>query len=382
MKKILFVFGTRPEAIKMAPTIKEFIKYPDKFSIKVCITSQHKEMLQQILDFFEIKPDYDLNVMKENQTLFDITINVLKGLEKVLKEEDFDYLFVQGDTTTAFAGALAGFYFKKKIVHIEAGLRSYNKYSPFPEEINRVLAGHIADIHFAPTKSACLNLKKEGITKNVFLVGNTVIDALFLTLDILKEKEVEIINYFSNKIKNFMEIIKPENGKRIILITGHRRENFGQPFENICKAILDIAEKFEDIHMIYPVHLNPNVKTYANKFLGGKDRIHLIEPLHYPYLVWLMSKSYLIMTDSGGIQEEAPSLGKPVVVLREVTERMEGVKANTAVLVGTDREKIVTTVSKLLVDDKFYKKMANSKNPYGNGDASIKIKEVMEGFNG
>jgi len=298
-KKILFIFGTRPEAIKMAPVIKEF-KKEKSIDVKVCITAQHREMLDQVLNFFGIKPDYDLNLMKPNQSLFDITANSLKSLEKVLDKEKPDLIFVQGDTTTAFVGALAGFYKKMKVAHIEAGLRSHNKYSPFPEEINRVLVGHVADYHFAPTERAKENLYRENIKKNVYVVGNTVIDALFLGLNIIKkEGEEKFYKYF-----DFIDF-----SKKIILVTGHRRENFGKPFENICYALKEIAKR-EDVEIVYPVHLNPNVKKPVNEILNGVRNIHLIEPLEYPYLIWLMSKSYLVLTDSGGIQEEAPSLGK------------------------------------------------------------------------
>jgi len=368
--KVLFLFGTRPEAIKMAPLIKEF-KSEENFKIKVCVTAQHRQMLDQVLNFFSIKPDYDLNLMKPNQSLFDITSNTLKGLEDVLEKEKPDLIFVQGDTTTAFVGALAGFYKKIKVAHIEAGLRSYNKYSPFPEEINRVLVGHLADYHFAPTKRAKENLFKENIKENVFVVGNTVIDALFLGLDIIKkEGEEKYYKYF-----DFIDF-----SKKIILVTGHRRESFGKPFENICYALKEIANSFSDVEIVYPVHLNPNVREPVNKILRNQERIHLIEPLEYPYLIWLMSRSYLVLTDSGGIQEEAPSLGKPVLVMREVTERIEGIEAGTAKLVGTNKEKIVKEVKKLLENKGDYDKMSKAVNPYGEGDSSKKIIEIIKNY--
>ena len=365
--KVLFLFGTRPEAIKMAPLIKEF-KSEENFEIKVCVTAQHRQMLDQVLNFFSIKPDYDLNLMKPNQSLFDITSNTLKGLEPILDKEKPDLVFVQGDTTTAFVGTLAGFYKKIKVAHIEAGLRSYNKYSPFPEEINRVLVGHLADYHFAPTKRAKENLFKENIKENVFVVGNTVIDALFLGLDIIKkEGEEKYYKYF-----DFIDF-----SKKIILVTGHRRDSFGKPFENICYALKEIANSFSDIEIVYPVHLNPNVREPVNKILRNQERIHLIEPLEYPYLIWLMSKSYLVLTDSGGIQEEAPSLGKPVLVMREVTERIEGIEAETAKLVGTNKEKIVKEVEVLLKDKEEYNKISKAVNPYGDGRASRRIVELI-----
>ena len=364
--KVLFIFGTRPEAIKMAPVIKEFKKYTD-FNVKICTTAQHREMLDQVLKFFNIKSDYDLNLMKPNQSIFDITVNALKALEKVLDLEKPDLIFVQGDTTTALVGALAGFYKKVKIAHIEAGLRSYNKYSPFPEEINRVLVGHLADYHFAPTEKAKENLLKESIKENVYVVGNTVIDALFLGLDIIrKTSEGEYYKYF-----HFIDF-----SKKIILVTGHRRESFGKSFENICYALKEISER-KDVEIVYPVHLNPNVRKIVNRILKGVKNIHLIEPLDYPYMIWLMNKAYLILTDSGGIQEEAPSLGKPVLVMRKVTERVEGLKAGTAKLVGTDKEKIVRETLELLNNKKKYEKMAKAVNPYGDGKASQRIKSII-----
>lgn len=370
--KLLFIFGTRPEAIKMAPVIKEFHNN-SPFDVKVCVTAQHRQMLDQVLNFFNIKPDYDLNLMRPNQSLFDITANSLVALERVLDLEKPDFIFVQGDTTTAFVGALAGFYKKIKVAHIEAGLRSGNKYSPFPEEINRVLLGHIADYHFAPTEKAKENLLNENIKNNVYVVGNTVIDALHLGLKFIEENE-----QLKSKIeKYFTSELKIQNSK-LILVTGHRRENFGRYFENICFALREIAENNKDLEIIYPVHLNPNVRDPVDRILRGTNNIHLVEPLEYPYLLWLMNKSYLVLTDSGGIQEEAPSLGKPVLVLREVTERMEGIEAGTAKLIGTDKNKIINEVEDLLRDIYKYEKMSKAINPYGDGNASSRIVDIIK----
>lgn len=364
MKKLLFIFGTRPEAIKMAPLIKEFSRFPEYFEVKVCVTGQHRQMLDQVLDFFGITPDYDLDIMKKDQTLFSITSACLTGLERVFKELEPDIVFVQGDTTTAFAGALAGFYSKTKVAHIEAGLRSHDHYSPFPEEINRILAGHLATFHFPPTEQAKANLLKEGITNHVEVVSNTVIDALFLGIDMIK----------SNSEKEFYhKFAYLDFNKRIILVTGHRRESFGTGFEDICYALKDIALKYRDVQLIYPVHLNPHVIEPVRRILGHLDGVFLIDPLDYPSLIWIMSKSHLIITDSGGIQEEAPSLGKPVLVIRECTERMEGIAAGTAKLVGTSREKILNETCLLLDDSVEYQKMAKSENPYGDGKASERI---------
>ncbi len=369
MRKILFVFGTRPEAIKLVPLIKEFNKYKSQFLVKVCTTSQHKEMLKQVVDFFKIPVDYDLHIMEPNQTLFKITSKIVERIEDVLNNFKPDLIFVQGDASSAFLGALAGFYKKIKIAHIEAGLRSYNKYAPFPEEINRVLISHIADFHFAPTRQAKENLKKEGITKNVWIVGNTVIDALFLTLELIKTNEKKYKDFFS-----FLDF-----NKKIILVTGHRRESFGEPFREICFALKEIAEKFQkEIEIIYPVHLNPNVRKPVFEILSGHKNIHLIKPLEYPYFVWLLNRCYLVLTDSGGIQEEAPSLGKPVLVMREVTERIEGIKAGTAKLVGVKKESIIKNTERLLTNSSLYKKMAKSKNPYGDGKAAKRIVEILK----
>ena len=307
--------------------------------------------------------------MKPNQSLVDITANSLIGLNNIIIKEQPNIIFVQGDTTTAFIGALAGFYSKVEVAHLEAGLRTNNKYSPYPEEMNRILAGHISDFHFAPTNQAKTSLNNESITNNVWVVGNTVVDALFLGLDILKTYEPEHFN----KIFNFTDF-----NKKIILVTGHRRESFGGPFINICKALKSIAQKFNDIEIIYPVHLNPNVQKPVYEMLKNISNIHLIEPLDYPYLIWLMNKSHIVLTDSGGIQEEAPSLGKPVLVMRDVTERMEGVNAGTAKLVGTDQDSIVNNIITLLTNEDEYLKMSKSINPYGDGTTSMQIINILK----
>jgi UDP-N-acetylglucosamine 2-epimerase (non-hydrolysing) len=351
----------------MAPLIL-IAKGDASFNIRVCITGQHDEMLHQVLDFFRIEPDYDLNIMQPDQSLYDVTARILTSLEDIVKRESPSVALVQGDTTTAFIGALASFYQKVPVAHIEAGLRSHNKYSPFPEEINRVLVSHIADYHFAPTTKAKENLVQEGIKQErIYVVGNTVIDALFLTLEIVKERKDIFLKYFE-----WLDI-----NKRIILVTGHRRESFGQPFRNICLALKEIAGG-NNVEIVYPVHLNPNVRKPVFEILNGHRNIHLIEPLSYPYLVWLMEKSYLILTDSGGIQEEAPSLGKPVLVMREVTERIEGIHAGTCKLVGTDRKKIVQETARLLTYQDEYERMARAVNPYGDGKSSERIIDTIK----
>lgn len=367
MKKIIFVYGTRPEAIKMAPLVKEFQKNNDKFETIVCLTGQHRQMLDQINEFFGIKGDYDLNLMKPNQTLFDVVSGCLLGLKDVLEKEKPNLIFVQGDTATVLAGALAAYFYKIPVAHLEAGLRSGNKYAPFPEEMNRILTGHIADYHFAPTDRAVNNLKIENVTDNVYKVGNTVIDALHLGLDLIKKSgEEKYINFF-----NYIDF-----SKKVILVTGHRRENFGDGFEHMCKAIAFLADN-NDIEIVYPMHMNPNVREPVMKYLSNKKNVHLVEPLDYPYLIWLMEKCFFVLTDSGGIQEEAPALGKPVLVMRDVTERQEGVEAGTAKLVGTDYDVIVTESLKLLNDKNEYAKMSNAINPYGDGTTSKQIVEII-----
>ncbi len=368
---LLFIFGTRPEAIKLAPLIKEFQKHPDQFEVKICVTAQHREMLDHVLAFFNIAPDFDLNIMKPGQSLFDVTVASLKELEKVFDRFHPQLVFVQGDTTTAFMGALAAYYKKIKVAHIEAGLRSGNKFSPFPEEMNRVLAGRLSDYHFTPTKKSVENLQKENIHEHIYNVGNTVIDALFLGLELVKNSgEEKYQKMFSNI----------DLSKRIVLITGHRRESFGEPFENICHAIKELAGQFPDVEFVYPVHLNPNVQQPVNKILSGQKNIHLIEPLDYPSFLWLMNKCYIVLTDSGGLQEEAPSLGKPVLVMRDVTERMEGVDAGTAKIVGTDKKIIINEMVTLLSDESAYQRMAKAVNPYGDGTACKQIVEIVSGI--
>lgn len=368
MKKVLFLFGTRPEAIKMAPLIDCFSS--DKnFVVKIGITAQHREMLDQVISFFEIKVDYDLNIMKANQTLHELTSKLISKItEEILLKEKFDLIFVQGDTTTVLAASLASFYQKTKIVHIEAGLRSHDMLSPFPEEMNRVLTSKIASYHFCPTETSRQNLLAENITENVYVVGNTVIDAL---LSGLKKIEKSDENFLLEKYAAI------DFSKKIILVTCHRRENFGVPFEAICDALLEIASTHEEsVEIVYPVHLNPNIKEIASKKLIASN-IKLISPLEYPELIWMMNKSSIILTDSGGIQEEAPSLGKPVLVMRTVTERTEGVESGTAILVGSDKEKIVFETKKLLDDADYYSTISKISNPYGDGSASEKIKAIL-----
>jgi UDP-N-acetylglucosamine 2-epimerase (non-hydrolysing) len=366
---VLFVFGTRPEAIKMAPVIREFQRAKEIFDAKVCVTAQHRHMLDQVLKFFKIKPDFDLDLMRPNQSLTELTINILREVKIVLEEVKPDFVFVHGDTTTTFASSLASFYHGSKVCHIEAGLRTWNKFSPFPEEINRTLTARLTDIHFAPTVRAKENLLKEGVSdKDIFVTGNTVIDALLIGLEELKQTNHEAINYL-NSILDF--------NKDIILITGHRRENFGEGFKEICEAIRVLAEEFPEKQFVYPVHLNPNVLIPVNTFLSDIDNIFLIEPLDYEPFIWLMSRSKLILTDSGGIQEEAPSLGKPVLVMRDTTERPEAVDAGTVILVGTSSNRIISEAKKLLTNEGDYNAMSKRHNPYGDGSAALKIHEIL-----
>lgn len=365
--KHIFIFGTRPEAIKMAPLIKAFQGH-EGYHCTVAVTGQHREMLDQVLQFFNVAPDFDLNLMSKDQTLHEITARALTGLKGILDEFRPDNIFVQGDTTSALVGALAGYYDKINVSHIEAGLRSGNLYSPFPEEGNRLMIGRIANHHFAPTDQAVQNLRQEGTSNNVFKVGNTVIDALLLGLEIIKGKnQNDFYNFFKNVDFN----------KRIILVTSHRRESFGGPFIETCNALKDIAAAFPDVQIVYPVHLNPNIKIPVHNLLSDVSNIHLIEPLSYPTLIWLINKAYLVLTDSGGIQEEAPTLGKPVLVLRDVTERIEGIEAGTAKLVGTNRQKIVEESRRLLTDQTHYLQMANAVNPYGDGTTSEQILNIF-----
>jgi len=374
-KKVLIVFGTRPEAIKMAPLVNEFLKNEDKFETKVCVTAQHREMLDQVLAIFNIKPDYDLNIMKPGQDLYDVTSNVLLGLKDVLDDFNPSLVFVHGDTTTTFSASLASFYKKIDVAHVEAGLRTNDIYSPWPEEANRSLTSKLAKYHFAPTQTSKDNLLKENINENcIEVIGNTVIDALLMVIDKiskdknLKSKLLEKVTSFGFDINHSIK-----NEKKIVLVTGHRRENFGDGFTNICNALKEIALKNKDVNIVYPVHLNPNVREPVNKILEGIDNIFLIEPLDYEPFVFLMSQSYLILTDSGGIQEEAPSLGKPVLVMRNTTERPEALSAGTVKLVGTDKNLIVQEVEKLLTDTKLYTLMSKAHNPYGSGKTCEKI---------
>lgn len=362
--KHLIIFGTRPEAIKMAPLIKEFKKHP-QFDVKVCVTAQHREMLDQVLEFFEIVPDYDLNLMKANQNLYTLTADIISELKTVLDNFKPDFVYVHGDTTTTMAAGLAAFYSGAKICHIEAGLRTHDKRSPFPEEINRQVTGRLADYHFAPTLQSKDNLLKENIdANNIIVTGNTVIDALL--------ESAQKVSNLNNPDIEFLKNIINDN-KKLILVTGHRRENHGQGFIDICEALKEIAMQNPDIQIIYPVHLNPNVKGPVYEILSNIDNIILIDPLSYPAFVWLMSKAYIIITDSGGVQEEAPSLGKPVLVMRSTTERPEAVDAGTVILVGTDKNKIIQEVNDLLVNTVRYNAMSELHNPYGDGRACERI---------
>lgn len=363
--KVMTVFGTRPEAIKMAPLALELKKY-DEIESMVCVTAQHRQMLDQVLDIFNIKPDYDLDIMKDRQTLVGITARVIEGLDEVLKEAKPDIILVHGDTSTTFAGSLAAFYNQISVGHVEAGLRTYDKYSPFPEEMNRCLTGRIADLHFSPTVQNKNNLLREGIDeKNIFITGNTVIDALKTTV-----KE----DYrFSDDTLNNLDF---EN-KRVIVVTAHRRENLGEPLENICNAIKYIVEKYSDVEVVYPVHLNPAVRETVFGILGDNDRIHLIDPLTVDELHNAMNRCYMVMTDSGGLQEEAPALAKPVLVLRRETERPEAVEAGTVKIAGVDKDEIIKLACDLLDNKESYDKMAHAANPYGDGEASRRTVEAI-----
>ena len=389
MKKVMLVFGTRPEAIKMAPLVKEFQKYPEYFKTVVCVTGQHREMLDQVLSLFEIIPDYDLNIMKQGQDLYDVTARVLTGMRDVLKEAQPDVIFVHGDTTTSTAAALAAFYQQIPVAHVEAGLRTRNIYSPWPEEMNRQLTGRIAGFHFSPTVLSRQNLIDEGIADNrITVTGNTVIDALYVVVEKIK-REVELDETLREKLKEVgYDVTRLEDGRKMVLITGHRRENFGDGFINICKAIKTLIDKYPNVDFIYPMHLNPNVRKPIHEVFGEDlsclGNMFFIEPLEYLSFVYLMEKSTIVLTDSGGIQEEAPGLGKPVLVMRETTERPEALEAGTVKLVGTDYNKIVNEVSSLLVDSIAYEKMSKAVNPYGDGQGckwivNRLIKEVVKG---
>ncbi len=363
MIKLLTVFGTRPEVIKMAPVIKELSCYPAEFNCRICVTAQHRQMIDPLLDLFSIRPDYDLNLMQEDQTLEHITITVLTELGKIINYEEPDYLVVQGDTTTAMAGSLAAFYRKTKVAHVEAGLRTRNKYHPYPEEVNRKMIDSLTDLYFAHTEQAKQNLVNEGVeTDKIEVTGNTVIDALLS----VAEREFDMTGTILEKI--------PWNGKKVVLVTAHRRENFGLPLANICKAIREMAMRYpSDLCFVYPVHLNPNVQKMVRSILNGVENILIVDPLEYASFVQVMKRSYLILTDSGGLQEEAPSLGKPVLVLRETTERPEGVASGTVQIVGTEPERIIEKTTELFENREKYERMSKAVNPYGDGKASERI---------
>lgn len=378
MKRVMLVFGTRPEAIKMAPLVQEFRKHPDQYETLVCVTGQHREMLDQVLNIFGIVPNYDLNIMKPGQDLYDVTARILSGMRDILTRTQPDVLLVHGDTTTSMAVALAAFYQQIPVGHVEAGLRTHNIYSPWPEEMNRQITGRIATYHFSPTPLSRENLLREGIDKSRILVtGNTVIDALYAVVNKMKddvplqlslEKELKAAGYDTGRLVT-------EEGRRLVLITGHRRENFGDGFLHICRAIKMLSEKYPDVDFVYPMHLNPNVRKPIKDIFGEncQSNLFFIEPLEYLSFVYLMEKSHIVLTDSGGIQEEAPGLGKPVLVMRDTTERPEALEAGTVKLVGTDYDKIVSEVSSLLDDAQYYEKMSRAVNPYGDGKACERI---------
>ena len=380
MKTVLLVFGTRPEAIKMAPLVHEFKKHRDQFETLVCVTGQHREMLDQVLELFQIVPDVDLNIMKSGQDLYDVTSRVLVGMRDVLKELAPDVVLVHGDTTTSMAAALAAFYHQIPVGHVEAGLRTGDIYSPWPEEMNRLITGRIATYHFSPTPLSRQNLLKENVnTDHVVVTGNTVIDALNWVVDKIRS-EHGLRNELHDSILQYgYDTGRLTKGKRLVLITGHRRENFGEGFLHICHAIKTLAMRYPEVDFVYPVHLNPNVRKPVMEILGdGLDNVFLIDPLQYLPFVYLMEHSYLILTDSGGIQEEAPGLGKPVLVMRNTTERPEAVDAGTVLLVGADRERIEQGVSQLLDDAQLYKKMSEAVNPYGDGHACERIVSFLD----
>nr|WP_321409419.1 UDP-N-acetylglucosamine 2-epimerase (non-hydrolyzing) [uncultured Carboxylicivirga sp.] len=370
MKKVLIVFGTRPEAIKMAPVVKAFAEANNDFESKVCVTAQHREMLDQVLNLFKITPDYDLNLMRPGQNLYTLTADIVTGMKDVLESFKPDVVLVHGDTTTSTATALAAFYSGAKVGHVEAGLRTYNKWAPFPEEINRQLTGRIADFHFAPTEQSKLNLLNEGVnSENITITGNTVIDALIESLTIIDDLDEH---------QGLIDLkAKFDNDREIVLVTGHRRENFGQGFIDICLSLKEIAEGFEG-DIVYPVHLNPNVQKPVFELLKDVPNIKLIDPQPYECFVWLMNRAKIIITDSGGVQEEAPSLGKPVLVMRETTERPEAVEAGTVLLVGTDKDRIAQEAFRLLNDAEAYKQMSQLHNPYGDGKAAGRIVEFLK----
>lgn len=382
MRKIMLVFGTRPEAIKMAPLVKEFQKYQEEFQTIVCVTGQHREMLDQVLRIFNIKPEYDLNIMKQGQDLYDVTARVLTGMRDVLKMVRPDVVLVHGDTTTSTASALAAFYQQIPVGHVEAGLRTHNIYSPWPEEMNRLITGRIATYHFSPTPLSRQNLLDEGVSdKAITVTGNTVIDALYMVVDKIKNDQ-KLDAELGLFLKNAgYDVNRLEGGKKLVLITGHRRENFGDGFISMCTAIKDLVHKYRDVDFVYPMHLNPNVRKPIHEIFGENlsnlDNMFFVEPLEYLSFVYLMEKSNLVLTDSGGIQEEAPGLGKPVLVMRDTTERPEALEAGTVKLVGTDYDKIVSEVSTLLDNETYYEQMAKAVNPYGDGYACSRILKVL-----
>lgn len=383
MKKIMLVFGTRPEAIKMAPLVKEFQKYLDKFQTIVCVTGQHRQMLDQVLDLFEITPDYDLDIMKQGQDLYDVTVRVLIGMRDILKEVQPDVVLVHGDTTTSTAAALAAFYQQIPVGHVEAGLRTHNIYSPWPEEMNRQITGRIATYNFAPTSLSKSNLLKENINPDSIVVtGNTVIDALHQVVTKIKTDTTLAAKLAKVLEQSGYDVKRLQNDKKLVLITGHRRENFGDGFIQMCTAIKDLMQKYPNVDFVYPMHLNPNVRKPIHEVFGEDlsklSNMFFIEPLEYLSFVYLMEKSTIILTDSGGIQEEAPGLGKPVLVMRDTTERPEALKAGTVKLVGTDYDKILNEVSILLDDSEAYRQMSMSVNPYGDGLACIRIANAFK----
>ena len=382
MKKIMLVFGTRPEAIKMAPLVKEFQKYPKLFKTIVCVTGQHREMLDQVLHIFEIVPDYDLNIMKKGQDLYDVTSRVLLGMRDVLKETQPDIVLVHGDTTTSTASALAAFYMQIPVGHVEAGLRTHNIYSPWPEEMNRLITGRIATYHFAPTPLSKQNLLNEGVNESVITVtGNTVIDALYMVVDKIKNDRELDRNLEITLNKSGYDINRICQGRRLVLITGHRRENFGNGFISMCRAIQALTRKYPMVDFVYPMHLNPNVRKPIHDIFGEElsnlGNMFFIEPLEYLSFVYLMEKSTIVLTDSGGIQEEAPGLGKPVLVMRDTTERPEALQAGTVKLVGTDYDNIFNEVSALLENQAYYSEMSQAVNPYGDGMACKRISKII-----
>ena len=383
MKKIMLVFGTRPEAIKMAPLVKEFQKHPETFKTIVCVTGQHRQMLDQVLQLFEIAPDYDLNIMKQGQDLYDVTARVLTGMRDVLKEAQPDVVLVHGDTTTSTAAALAAFYQQIPVGHVEAGLRTHNIYSPWPEEMNRQITGRIATYNFSPTPLSKANLLREAVAEeSITVTGNTVIDALYWVVDKIQKNQA-----LNDELKGLLaqagyDVTRLDGGKKLVLITGHRRENFGDGFINMCTAIKDLTEKYPNVDFVYPMHLNPNVRKPIHEVFGedlsGLGNMFFIEPLEYLSFVYLMEKSNIVLTDSGGIQEEAPGLGKPVLVMRDTTERPEALEAGTVKLVGTSYDKIVGEVSALLDDQAHYDAMSKAVNPYGDGLACSRIVDALK----